>query len=149
MKKATLDELEKIVGSERMSTKTADLYVYGFDASIHHKTPHAIVRPKTTQEVSEIVKLANRTRTPIVPRGAGTAMCGHTVPLKGGIIIDLTLMDKIKEVRIEDLYCVVEPGVVYDKLNAVLGRHGFWFPTSPGSGEADRTVHSLLVIRNS
>jgi glycolate oxidase len=148
MKKAVLDELEKIVGKERMSTKTADLYVYGFDASIHHKTPNAVVRPKDTQEVSEIVKLANRTRTPIIPRGAGTAMCGHTVPLKGGIIIDLTMMNKIKEVRIEDLYCVVEPGVIYDKLNAALGKHGFWFPTSPGSGEAC-TIGGMVVTNAS
>ena len=132
MKKTVLGELEKIVGKERMSDKTADLYVYGFDASIHHKNPDVVVRPANTQEVSEIVKLANRTRTPIVPRGAGTAMCGHTVPLKGGIMVDMTLMNKIKEVRVEDLYCVVEPGVIYDKLNAVLGKRGFWFPTTPG-----------------
>jgi len=136
MKKAVLEELERIVGRERMSTKTADLYVYGFDASIHHKNPDVVVRPMTVQEVSEIVKLANRTRTPVVPRGAGTAMCGHTVPLKGGIMVDLTGMNRIKDVRVEDLYCVVEPGVIYDKLNAVLGKKGFWFPTTPGSGEA-------------
>ncbi|MEM2892006.1 MAG: FAD-binding oxidoreductase [Thermoplasmata archaeon] len=148
MKKAILEELERIVGKERMSTKTADLYVYGFDASIHHKNPHVVVRPVSALEVSEIVKLANRTRTPVVPRGAGTAMCGHTVPLKGGIIVDLTLMNRIKEVRIEDLYCVVEPGVVYDKLNAVLGKHGFWFPTSPGSGEAC-TIGGMVVTNAS
>jgi glycolate oxidase len=136
MRKGVVEELEKIVGKERLSTKIADLYVYGFDASIHHKTPDVVVRPLNTHEVSEIVKLANRTKTPIIPRGAGTAMCGHTVPLKGGIIIDLTGMDKIKEIRVEDLFCVVEPGVVYDKLNLELAKKGFWFPTTPGSGEA-------------
>jgi glycolate oxidase len=136
MRKGVVEELEKIVGKERLSTRIADLYVYGFDASIHHKTPDVVVRPLTTQEVSEIVKLANRTKTPIVPRGAGTAMCGHAVPLKGGIIIDLTGMNKIKEIRVEDLFCVVEPGVVYDKLNVELAKKGFWFPTTPGSGEA-------------
>lgn len=136
MKKEVVDEIERIVGKERYSTEIADLYVYGFDASIHHKTPDAVVRPATAEQVSEIVKLANRTLTPIVPRGAGTAMCGHTVPLKGGIILDLTAMTKIKEMRVEDLYCVVEPGVIYDTLNAELGKHGFWFPTTPGSAEA-------------
>jgi glycolate oxidase len=136
MRKGVVEELEKIVGKERLSTRIADLYVYGFDASIHHKTPDVVVRPLNTHEVSEIVKLANRTKTPIIPRGAGTAMCGHTVPLKGGIIIDLTGMDKIKEIRVEDLFCVVEPGVVYDKLNLELAKKGFWFPTTPGSGEA-------------
>jgi glycolate oxidase len=136
MKKEIVDEIEGIVGKERYSTDMADLYVYGFDASIHHKTPDIVVRPANAEQVSEIVKLANRTLTPIVPRGAGTAMCGHTVPLKGGIILDLTSMNKIKELRIEDLYCVVEPGVIYDALNSELGKRGFWFPTTPGSAEA-------------
>ena len=136
MKKEVVDGIEGIVGSERYSTKTADLYVYGFDASIHHRTPDLVVRPVNAEEVSEIVKLANRTSTPIVPRGAGTAMCGHTVPLKGGIILDLTAMNKIKELKIEDLYCRVEPGVIYDHLNDELGKRGFWFPTTPGSAEA-------------
>jgi glycolate oxidase len=148
MKQRVIDELEKIVGKERMSTKIADLYVYGFDASIHHKNPDVIVKPANAREVSEIVKLANATRTPVVPRGAGTAMCGHTVPLKGGIIMDMTLMNKIKEVRVEDLYCVVEPGVIYDKLNAVLGKKGFWFPTTPGSGEAC-TIGGMVVTNAS
>jgi glycolate oxidase len=136
MKKEVVDEIERIVGKERYSTEIADLYVYGFDASIHHKTPDVIVRPATAEQVSEIVKLANRTLTPVVPRGAGTAMCGHAVPLKGGIVLDLTGMNKIKEMRVEDLYCVAEPGVIYDTLNAELGKHGFWFPTTPGSAEA-------------
>jgi glycolate oxidase len=136
MKDGVVEEIERIVGKERYSTEIADLYVYGFDASIHHKTPDIVVRPATAEQVSEIVKLANKTLTPIVPRGAGTAMCGHTVPLKGGIILDLTGMNKIKEMRVEDLYCVAEPGVIYDTLNAELGKHGFWFPTTPGSAEA-------------
>jgi glycolate oxidase len=148
MRRGVLEELEKIVGKEHVSSRVADLYVYGFDASIHHKDPDVVVRPANTQQVSEIVKLASSTRTPIIPRGAGTAMCGHTVPLKGGIVIDMTRMNKIKEIRIEDLYCVVEPGVVYDKLNAALAKHGFWFPTSPGSGEAC-TIGGMVVTNAS
>ena len=136
MKQEIVGEIEGIVGKDSYSTDIADLYVYGFDASIHHKTPDVVVRPRTTEQVSDLVKLANRTMTPIVPRGAGTAMCGHTVPLKGGMILDLTAMNKIKEMRVEDLYCVVEPGVIYDQLNGELGKRGFWFPTTPGSAEA-------------
>jgi len=148
MRKTVVEELKKIVSEDRLSTKVADLYVYGFDASIHHKNPDVIVRPVNTKEVSEIVKLAFRTRTPIIPRGAGTAMCGHAVPLKGGIILDMTLMNKIKEIHVEDLYCVVEPGVVYDKLNAALAKKGFWFPTTPGSGEAC-TIGGMVVTNAS
>jgi glycolate oxidase len=136
MKQEIVEEIMGIVGRDGCSTDIADLYVYGFDASIHHRTPDIVVRPTTAEQVSAIVKVANRTLTPVVPRGAGTAMCGHTVPLKGGIILDLTAMNKIKELRVEDLYCVVEPGVIYDQLNAELIKRGFWFPTTPGSAEA-------------
>lgn len=136
MKQEIVEEIKGIVGKDGYSTDIADLYVYGFDASIHHETPDIVVRPKTTEQVSAIVTLANRTLTPIVPRGAGTAMCGHTVPLRGGIVLDLTAMNRITEMRVEDLYCVVEPGVIYDHLNGELGKRGFWFPTTPGSAEA-------------
>ncbi|MCJ2533096.1 MAG: FAD-binding oxidoreductase [Candidatus Thermoplasmatota archaeon] len=136
MKQEIVEEIKGIVGKDGYSTDTADLYVYGFDASIHHATPDIVVRPTTTEQVSAIVTLANKTLTPVVPRGAGTAMCGHTTPLKGGIVLDLTAMNKIKEMRVEDLYCVAEPGVIYDHLNGELGKRGFWFPTTPGSAEA-------------
>jgi glycolate oxidase len=136
MKQEIIGEIEGIVGKDGYSTDIADLYVYGFDASIHHRTPDIVVRPTTTEQVSAIVELANRTLTPVVPRGAGTAMCGHAVPLKGGIVLDLTAMNKIKDIRVEDLYCVVEPGVIYDQLNGELSKRGFWFPTTPGSAEA-------------
>jgi len=132
---AALSELKGIVGGEWCSASIADLYDYSFDASIHRSRPDAIVRPISTEEIQRIVLLANERKIPIVPRGAGTAMCGHTVPIKGGIILDLTRMDEIEEIRVEDLYCRMQPGVIYDKLNKALGKKGFWFPTSPGSGE--------------
>ena len=130
-----LTELKGIVGKEWCSASVADLYDYSFDSSIHGSRPDIVVRPNSTKEVQRIVLYANEKKIPIVARGAGTAMCGHTVPIKGGIILDLTRMDQIEEVRVEDLYCRVQPGVIYDKLNKVLGKKGFWFPTSPGSGE--------------
>jgi len=130
-----LSELRSIVGNSWCSTSVADLYDYSFDSSIHGSRPDVVVRPKTTEEVQKVVLLANERKIPVISRGAGTAMCGHAVPIKGGIILDLTRMDEIEEVRVEDLYCRVQPGVIYDVLNKVLGKKGFWFPTSPGSGE--------------
>ena len=125
-----------IVGETNMSTRAADLYTYGFDASIHHRSPDVIVRPRTTAEVSDVVKLARKEMIPIVARGAGTGLCGSAVPLMGGIVMDMTRMNTIKEVRVGDLYCVVEAGVVYDRLNERLAPFKFFFPTSPGSAEA-------------
>jgi glycolate oxidase len=129
-----ISEIKDIVGIENCSTRPADLYVYGFDASIHHRTPVVVVRPKDTGQVSKIVKLANLYRIPVVPRGAGSALCGHSVPIHGGMVLDMCKMDLIKLVKVEDLYCIVEPGVIYDELNKNLEPLGFFFPPTPGSG---------------
>jgi glycolate oxidase len=130
-----ITEFKSIVGSHNLTTTHADLYAYGFDASIHHHTPDIVIRPKTADEISKILKIANHHKIPVIARGAGSGLCGQAVPIKGGIILDMCRMNLIKEIRINDLYCIVQPGVIYDKLNHVLKKHGYWFPTSPGSGE--------------
>jgi glycolate oxidase len=131
-----LERIRAIVGEDEFSTRTADLYTYGFDASIHHHTPDVVVRPSSTEQVSRILALANERRIPVLPRGAGTGLCGGAVPLKGGIVLDMTRMNAIREVRIADLYCVVEAGVVFDRLIEALAPHRFTLPTAPGSAEA-------------
>ncbi|HHF56323.1 MAG TPA: FAD-binding oxidoreductase, partial [Thermoplasmatales archaeon] len=116
MEQIVIEKLHDILSSDRIFTDKADLYAYGFDASIHHATPDVVVKPKSSEEVEEIVKIANEYGVPVVARGAGTALCGQAVPIHGGILLDMTGMNKIKEIRVEDLYCVVEPGVIYAKL---------------------------------
>lgn len=131
-----VEQIGTIVGESNYSTRIADLYTYGFDASIHHITPEIVVQPRSTEQVSKLMKLANSLKIPVVPRGAGTGLCGGAVPLQGGMVIDLTRMNKIKEIRVEDLYCVCEAGVVYDHLQKALGPYKFTFPPTPGSAEA-------------
>lgn len=130
-----LTQIKGIVGEERCSTRVADLYTYGFDASIHHHNPDIVVRPSTTEEVSAIMRIAYENEIPVMPRGAGTNLCGCAVPLRGGILLDMAAMNRVKEIRVADLYCVVETGVVYDQLNRALAPYRFFFPPTPGSGE--------------
>jgi glycolate oxidase len=132
---AVLSELTVAAGAENVITSTAGLYVYGFDASIHHYTPEAVVQGRTARQISAVVKVANQHRIPIVARGSGTGLSGQAIPIKGGIVLDLSCMTAIKEVHVEDLYCVVEPGVIYERLNKALAPTGFFFPPSPGSGD--------------
>ncbi len=132
-----IEKLSSIVGPENCKTTTAELYTYSMDASIHKSMPDAVVRPRTTQEVAEIVKLANEFKFPIVPRGGGSALCGHSIAIDGGVIVDLQRMDSIKEIRVEDLYVVSEPGVVCDDLNKALNQYGFWFPGPSSSNVAN------------
>ncbi len=148
MDQDVLAEIGTIVGEGNYSTRIADLYTYGFDSSIHHVTPDVVVQPRTPQQVVDIVKMANRLRIPVVPRGAGTGLCGGAVPLEKGIVIDLTRMNKIKEIRVEDLYCVCEPGVVYDHLQKALGKYHFSFPPAPGSAEA-ATIGGMVATNAS
>jgi glycolate oxidase len=134
--KGILEKLNGIVGSENCRSDTAELYCYAFDGGIHRSMPDVVVRPNSAEQISEIVKLANEFKVPIIPRGAGTALCGHSVAIAGGIMIDLQGMNKIREIHVEDLYVVVEPGVIYNQLNDALAEKKFFFPPDPGSAEA-------------
>ncbi len=132
---AVLEDIKGIVGEGDIITSVAKLYSYGFDASIHHHMPDIVIRIHNTQEISKIMRLANEHGIPVIARGSGTALSGQAIPIKGGIVLDMMPMNKIKEIRVEDLYCVVEPGVIYGKLNLELAKKKFFFPPSPGSGD--------------
>lgn len=129
-KKALID----IVGEENFTDSLIDLVSYSYDASEHSHRPTCAVWAETPKQVSEILKLANRERIPVIPRGAGTGLSGMSVPIKGGIVLDLNHMNKILKVSIEDRLAVVQAGVVYDDLERALVPHGFFFPPDPASG---------------
>jgi glycolate oxidase subunit GlcD len=103
-----------------------------------------VVRPKSAEEVSEIVKLASAERIAIVPRGAASGLTGGAVPVRGGIVLDMTGMDRILELDLENLQVVVEPGIVHKKLNDELGKYGYFFPPDPGSSDMC-TVGGLIA----
>jgi glycolate oxidase len=105
--------------------------VYSRDSSFFHETPLFVVRPKTKDEVIEIVKLTAKEKAEIIPRGAGTNPCGEVVGR--AIILDLSRMNRIIEVNPKDRYALVEPGVVRDDLNKELKKFNLFFPPDPAS----------------
>ncbi|NIQ37839.1 MAG: FAD-binding protein [Proteobacteria bacterium] len=109
---------------------------YSYDASEHSSRPSCAVWAETTEQVSEILKVANNETIPVIPRGAGTSLSGGAVPSEGGIVLDLNRMNKILEVSIGDRLAIVQPGVVYEDLERALAPHGFFFPPDPSSGKA-------------
>jgi len=133
MEKEPIERIREVVGDDYLKTSTAELYAYSTDAGIHRSMPDAVVKPRTAKEIAAIVGLANEYGFPVIPRGAGTALCGHSVPIDGGVIIDLQRMNAIKEIHVEDLYCVVEPGVVHADFNRALKPYRFFIP-GPASG---------------
>jgi glycolate oxidase len=126
--------LEKIVGPESFSDRIIDLIAYAKDASEHKHRPDAAIWPRTTEQVSEILALADGERLPVIARGAGTSLAGLAVPEKGGLILDTGRMNKIVEINIEDRLAIVQPGVIYADLERELTPHGFFYPPDPASG---------------
>ncbi|CFX13467.1 FAD-binding, type 2 [Syntrophomonas zehnderi OL-4] len=99
-------------------------------------TPDAIVQPISTQEVINIIKIAQEEKIPIVPRGAGSAGFGGSVPAKAGIVIDFVRMNKIIDIDKEDMTATVESGVVWQNLEGELSKRGLTLRTYPSSSDS-------------
>ncbi len=95
--------------------------------------PDCIVFPKNDKEVCEIVRIADANKIPIFTRGAGSGLSGGSVPIKGGIVMVITRMNKILEINRDDLFAVVEPGVVVADLIDEVGKFGLLYPPDPSS----------------
>jgi len=134
LKESIKNELEKIVGKENVLTTPEALKAYSYDGTtswIHE--PDVVVFPTTTQQISEIVKLANKEKIPVTPRGGGTNVSGGSIPWLGGIVLCTTKMNKILKIDKENLTATVEPGVVLQDLNIALAKEGLFFPPDPQS----------------
>ena len=123
-----MEKLIAIVGQENFTNQLEELVPYSYDASMNVHRPDAAVWPESTEQVSKIVEFANEYKIPVVPRGAGTSLSGGVIPIRGGIIIDLSRMNRILEISIENRFARVQAGVVCDDLNRELAKHGFTFP---------------------
>lgn len=110
-----------------------DLIAYSYDATPRQEMPEVIVFPHSTAEVSAVMKAAHREKIPVVPRGAGTNLSGGTIPIKGGIILETSRMNRILEIDTANRRTVVEPGVVNLDLQNALAPLGFFYPPDPAS----------------
>jgi glycolate oxidase len=135
MDKDIKESLIHIVGENNYTDSLIDMISYSYDASEHSHRPSCAVWAESTEQVSEIMKLANGKGIPVIPRGAGTGLSGMAVPSRGGIVLDLSHMNKILKISIEDRLAIVQPGVVYAELEKALAPDGFFFPPDPASGK--------------
>ncbi|WP_088036449.1 glycolate oxidase subunit GlcD [Evansella clarkii] len=134
LKKRSRKKLIEIVGPENFDDSSAGCLVYSYDATPNFQSmPDAVVAPRNTKEVSEIVKVCRKEKIPIVPRGSGTNLCAGTVPTQGGIVLLFKHMNRILEIDEENLTVTVQPGAItLDLINAVEER-GLFYPPDPSS----------------
>lgn len=134
MKKSLIQAFQDIVGKENILREREDLYAYSYDgAVIEESLPELVLRPKDPEVVPKILSLCNQEGIPVTVRGAGTNLSGGTVPSPGGIVLLTNGLNRVLELNIEDLYAVVEPGVITAKFASLVESKGLFYPPDPGS----------------
>src|SRR3569833_3003254 len=104
--------LERVVGAEHVRDDPGALLTFSTDATpLERGRPDVVVFPATTEEVAAVVRFANERRVPVIPRGSGTNLSAGTVPHRGGIVLVLTRMNRLREISTADLVAVCAPGV--------------------------------------
>ncbi|MBN9387321.1 MAG: FAD-binding protein [Chloroflexi bacterium] len=129
-------DMAAIVGTEGVLHKTYDLKLYEYDGSVDKHLPEVVVFPRTAEQVARIVKYCNREQLYYTARGAGTGLSGGSIPLRGGILVAFTRMNKILEIDAENLRAVVEPGLVNLHLSQAVAPYGLYFVPDPSSQKA-------------
>ena len=138
-----ISALSGFVDSQRFSTGRSNRELHLHDISAHRGVlPAGIIWPHTTEEVSRILTWAYEQEVPVTPWGAGTSTEGNPVPTRGGLVVDMTQMDKILEIRPQDLQADVQPGVLRKELNRQAGKQGLFFPPDPG---ADASIGGMIA----
>src|SRR5499426_4162288 len=130
-------EMDALLGPGAVLSDPDDLLVYESDGlTLFRALADFVVFPNSAEQVSALVKLANRERIPFVARGAGTGLSGGCLPAEGGLVISLMRMNRVLEVDYDNQVAVVEPGLVNLHLSWKVGPHGFYYAPDPSSQQA-------------
>jgi glycolate oxidase len=131
--KRVLDELISILGAENVAAEQQDRLCYSYDATQMEFLPDVVVHPGSANEVAATLKLANREKIPVFPRGAGSGFSGGALPKAGGIVLVTTRLNRILRIDTENLIAEVEPGVVTEQFQLAVEKLGLFYPPDPAS----------------
>ncbi|PIX23931.1 MAG: glycolate oxidase subunit GlcD, partial [Deltaproteobacteria bacterium CG_4_8_14_3_um_filter_43_13] len=133
IERRVVDKIKRIVGKEHVHSEPEERVCYSYDATNQSYLPDLVVFPGNAQEVSDIVKLANEEKFPVIPRGAGSGFTGGTLPVEGGLVLVMTRFNRIIEIDTENLIAFVEPGVVTGNFQKEVEKLGLFYPPDPAS----------------
>ena len=126
-----LSDLRDLLG-DRLSTGQSVRETHGRDEAYSTPAlPDAVAFPESTDEVSVIMKICSAHKVPVVPFGIGTSLEGHVIPIRGGISVNTSQINKVLEIHESDLDAVVQPGVTRTQLNDKLRATGLMFTVDP------------------
>src|SRR5690554_3201223 len=118
-----LEELKAIVGEHNLFTDTERIENYSHDETSREQfshMPEVVLTPVSTEQISAIMKLADRYTIPVTPRGAGSGLSGGAIPIHGGIVLSVEKMNKVLEIDEANLTVTAEAGIVTNELNERL-----------------------------
>jgi len=131
--KSIVKELQRVVGKANVLTSPEDLICYSYDGTFAEHQPDVVVQPKSTEEVSEVLKIAYRETIPVVPRGMASGLAAGSIPFSGGIALSLTRMNRILEIDEANMTATAEAGVITAHLQAEVEKLGLFYPPDPAS----------------
>ena len=139
-----LTQLKRFLPAGEVSFAPAVLKEHAGDKWFVARKPEAVVLPRSTRSVAAVLRFANRHRIPVTPRGAGHGYVGGCVPVRGGIVLSLARMNRIKEINAADFVAVVQAGVNTGKLQEAVEKRGLFYPPDPAS-RADNLIGGNIV----
>lgn len=128
-----MDEVRKTLGKQKVFSDNEYLLTYSYDATALEFLPDLVVFPESEEDIQKVLKIAYRHKIPITPRGAGVGYTGGSIPLKGGIVMVFTRMNRILTIDTENFLAEVEPGVVTQHLQEEVEKKGLFYPPDPAS----------------
>jgi len=133
LKPKTRTQLARIVGKEYLHTDPEHLVCYSYDATNRKFLPDAVIFPADAEQVSAVMKLANKDQFPVLPRGAGSGFTGGALAVRGGVVLVTTRLNRIIEIDADNLTAVVEPGVICGEFQKTVEKQGLYYPPDPSS----------------
>jgi D-lactate dehydrogenase (cytochrome) len=130
---AALADLSELLGDRLVTASAVRAHHAQGETWVRAGLPDAVAFPQSTREVAAIARICCAHGVPMVGWGAGTALEGHALPLRGGVTVDFARMDRLLRVEAADMTAVVQPGITRERLNEELRATGLFFPVDPGA----------------